>query len=42
MSLVNLAKIHQITSHTTSPMEVQRLMAAAQRNLKDAHVDAPI
>lgn len=40
MSLANLAKIHQITPHTTSPMEVQRLMAAAQRNLKDAHVDS--
>lgn len=40
MSLDNLVKIHQITPHTTSPMEVQRLVAATRRNLKDAHVDS--
>lgn len=36
MSLENLVKTHQIKPHATHPDEVQRLLAAATRNLADA------
>jgi hypothetical protein len=36
MSLENLIKTHQIKPHATHPDEVQRLLAAATRNLADA------
>lgn len=36
MSLDNLVKTHQLTPHTTRPVEVHRLLAAARRNLADA------
>jgi hypothetical protein len=36
MSLENLVKIHQLQHHTTHPEEVQRLLAAANRNLADS------
>jgi hypothetical protein len=36
MSLENLVKTHQIKPHDTHPDEVQRLLAAATRNLADA------
>lgn len=39
MSLENLAKTHQIKPHATHPDEVQRLLAAAARNLADARVE---
>ncbi|WP_426689898.1 DNA-binding protein [Rhodanobacter ginsengiterrae] len=39
MSLDNLAKTHQIKPHATHPDEVQRLLAAATRNLADARVE---
>ena len=38
MSLENLAKIGQLKSHPTTAGEIERLLAAAQRNLRDAHV----
>lgn len=36
MRLENLVKTHQIKPHATHPDEVQRLLAAATRNLADA------
>lgn len=36
MSLDNLIKTRQLTLHTARPAEVQRLLAAAKRNLADA------
>jgi len=36
MTLDNLVKIHQLAPHTPRPAEVQRLLAAASRNLADA------
>ena len=38
MSLENLLKIHQLQRHTATADEVQRLLAAAQRNLADSAV----
>lgn len=38
MSLDNLVKTNQITPHVARPAEVQRLLAAATRNLTDANV----
>lgn len=36
MSLENLVKINQLQHHTTNAQEVQRLLAAASRNLADS------
>lgn len=36
MSLENLVKIKQLQHHTTNPVEVARLLAAAQASLADA------
>lgn len=36
MSLENLVKIHQLQHHTATAEEVQRLLAAAGRNLADS------
>ena len=36
MSLDNLVKTHQLARHEVRPAEVQRLLAAAKRNLGDA------
>ena len=36
MTLQNLAKIGQLKPHSATPDEVQRLLAAAARNLRDA------
>jgi len=38
MSLDNLARIGQLKGHTASASETLRLLASAERNLKDAHV----
>ena len=38
MSLENLLKIQQLQRHTATPQEIQRLMAAANRNLADSGV----
>jgi hypothetical protein len=38
MSLDNLARIGQLRVHTPSAAETLRLIASAERNLKDAHV----
>ena len=38
MSLDNLARIGQLKAHTPSGSETLRLLASAERNLKDAHV----
>lgn len=38
MSLDNLVKTHQLVPHEARPAEVQRLLAAAKRNLADAKV----
>jgi hypothetical protein len=38
VSLENLLKIGQLKEHPTQPDEIERLLAAAQRNLRDAHV----
>jgi hypothetical protein len=38
MSLENLAKIGQLKSHTPEAEEIERLLTAAQRNLRDARV----
>ena len=38
MSLENLLKIHQLQRHTAKAEEVQRLLAAAERNLADSAV----
>ena len=40
MTLENLLKIGQLKSHATDSAEIQRLLAAARRNLADAHVEA--
>lgn len=37
MSLENLVKTNQLTPHVARPAEVQRLLAAATRNLADAN-----
>ena len=37
MSLDNLARIGQLKAHTPSAAETLRLLASAERNLKDAH-----
>jgi hypothetical protein len=36
MSLDNLVKTHQLAPHTPRPIDVQRLLCAAHRNLADA------
>lgn len=36
MTLQNLTKIGQLKPHTATPEEVQRLLAAVRRNLRDA------
>ncbi len=38
MTLKNLLKIGQLKEHPVSAEEIERLLAAAQRNLRDAHV----
>ena len=38
MSLDNLVKTHQLVPHEARPAEVQRLLAAAKRNLADAKI----
>lgn len=38
MSLQNLLKIGQIKEHPTDSEEIERLLSAADRNLRDAHV----
>ncbi len=38
MTLKNLLKIGQLKEHPVSAQEIERLLAAAQRNLRDAHV----
>ena len=38
MSLGNLARIGQLKAHAPSAAETLRLLASAERNLKDAHV----
>lgn len=40
MSLQNLLKIGQLKEHPPDPEEIQRLLAAARRNLADARVTA--
>lgn len=39
MSLDNLVRTNQLKPHVTHPTEVQRLLAAARRNLADARVE---
>ena len=39
MSLENLLKINQLQRHTATAQEVQRLLAAASRNLADSGVE---
>ena len=38
MSLQNLLKIGQIKEHPLDPEEIERLLIAAQRNLRDAQI----
>jgi hypothetical protein len=38
VTLKNLLKIGQLKEHPISAEEIERLLAAAQRNLRDAHV----
>ena len=38
MSLQNLLKIGQLKEHPADSLEIERLLGAAQRNLRDAHV----
>lgn len=38
MSLENLLKIGQLKAHSSDPEEIERLLTAAQRNLRDARV----
>ena len=38
MSLQNLLKIGQVKEHPVDRQEIERLLTAAQRNLRDAHV----
>jgi uncharacterized protein (UPF0332 family) len=40
MTLQNLAKIGRLHPHETTPEEIRRLLAAAERNLKDARLKA--
>lgn len=40
MTLQNLLKIGRLKPHTPTPQEIQRLLAAAQRNLRDAQNEA--
>lgn len=40
MTLQNLLKIGRLKSHAPTAQEIQRLLAAADRNLADAQVDA--
>ena len=40
MTLQNLLKIGQLKEHATTPGEIQRLLAAAERNLADSRVKA--
>lgn len=39
MSLENLLKTGQLKAHPPQPEEIGRLLVAAQRNLRDAHVE---
>lgn len=39
MTLQNLLKIGRLKPHVPTPQEIQRLLAAADRNLADAQVD---
>ena len=39
MTLQNLFKIGRLKPHTATPQEIQRLLAAAARNLADAAID---
>ena len=39
MSLQNLLKIGQLKEHPAQAGEIERLLTAAQRNLRDAHVE---
>ncbi len=39
MSLANLLKINKLQLHNPSKDDVQRLLAAAKRNLADAHIN---
>lgn len=38
MSLENLLKIGQLKAHPADPVEIERLLSAASRNLRDARV----
>ena len=38
MSLVNLVRTGQLKTHSPNALETQRLLAAAQRNLRDARI----
>ena len=40
MTLQNLLKIGRLKPHAPTPQEIQRLLAAAQRNLRDARNEA--
>jgi hypothetical protein len=40
MNLENLLKIGQLKRHTTDRVEIDRLLAAARRNIADARVDS--
>ncbi|MGH8469887.1 MAG: DNA-binding protein [Gammaproteobacteria bacterium] len=40
MTLQNLLKIGRLKPQSPTPEEIQRLLAAAERNLTDAHVEA--
>ena len=39
VSLENLLKIGQLKTHPVDSEEIGRLLSAAQRNLRDAHVE---
>ena len=40
MTLQNLQKIGRLKPHAPTGQEIQRLLAAAERNISDARVDA--
>ena len=40
MTLQNLLKIGRLKPHAATPQEIQRLLAAAERNLMDARIEA--
>jgi hypothetical protein len=40
MSLENLARIGKLKRHRPTRQEIMRLLSAAERNIRDAHVDA--